>query len=409
MNFKVLLLILASLSLILAFRLITFIANYEPYPEGKHISFESSLSASPKISIKGQKFSLIMPNAQRVSITIDHKVPLSYGDRIKVDGRVEYFNTEDGDSVAYMSYPRYELIEESRHSLIYKFRVNIVNFYNTSLSPEHSSLIAGMTFGIKGDMPEDFFDELQRTGLLHVVAASGMNITMVGGFMLVLFGSILRRQVAVMATVLGILIYALLAGLEPSIVRASIMGILVLLAQLTGRQNSAFLGLFFAGFTMLMINPSLVLDIGFQLSFMATLGLIYLRPLFEFKKGKIRKSVLASDFFTTLTAQLATMPILLFNFGSYSPLSILVNAILLWTVPIIMILGAISALVSLLIEPFGRLVLFLSVPFLYFFTSVVSLFSNSRIQIDLERTSSFLAVGYYLLLTSFMIYKNKKK
>jgi len=94
-----------------------------------------------------------------------------------------------------------------------------------------------------------------------------MKITILGGFLSLMFAMFFRRQMALILTILGIVLYALLVGLESSIVRASIMGILVFLAQIAGCQNSSFLALLLAAFQMLMRAPSLILDVGFQLSF----------------------------------------------------------------------------------------------------------------------------------------------
>ena len=210
---------------------------------------------------------------------------------------------------------------------------------------------------------------------------------------------------------LGILFYAFLAGFEPSIVRAAIMGILVFMAQLTGRQNSAFLGLFSAGFIMLFVNPSLIFDIGFQLSFMATLGLIYIRPIFFRKKNLkklIEKSVVGEDVATTISAQIATLPILLANFGSFSFSSILVNALVLWTVPVIMIIGGISALLGLIFAPIGQILAYISIPFLLYFETVVDFFGARSSQLTIDHLPLTIFFGYYLILFSIILRLRKR-
>src|SRR6266852_3979746 len=99
---------------------------------------------------------------------------------------------------------------------------------------------------------------LRTSGVFHVIAASGMNVTLVGGFLTSLFTLFLRRQIALLLSILGILFYALLAGFEPSIIRASIMGILVLSSQIFGRQAWPTYALLLTGYIMLLFDPSLI-------------------------------------------------------------------------------------------------------------------------------------------------------
>ncbi len=413
MNPKLIFLALASLSLILLLRLVFYFANFQPYPEGQSISFETKVSSQPKVSSRGQQVNLVMPNSQRVLVRFVLIPEIQYGDRLKVEGKLKYFEAENGNRVASMIYPEFEIKEKGIESnLILKVREDIINLFNSSLNPKFSPLVLGITFGIKQEMPQDFHDSLEKTGLLHVIAASGMNITMVGGFLMSLFALFLKRQIALIFTILGIFFYAFMAGFEPSIVRASIMGILVFSAQLTGRQSSSFLGLFLAAFIMLFRSPSLIYDIGFQLSFMATLGLIYFRPLFFINKKLkkiIEKSFIGDDLATTISAQIFTLPILLVNFGSYSVISILVNALVLWTVPIIMIIGGVSAFVGLIFDPLGYLLSYLSIPFLLYFESTVELFSDFSGGLNLSNLPGSLILGYYLILASVIAFIKRRE
>lgn len=413
MNPKIIYLALAFLTGILLVRIIIFYNSVEKYSAGQIISWQTQVTAQPKLKIRGQQVTISMPNYQRVTVNFKLMPTISYGDSLAVRGTLDYFEAEDGRMVAFMNYPEFKIIEKgSESSFIVRMREKIIDFFNSSLPQNYSALMLGIVFGIKEEMTPDFYLDLQKVGLMHVIAASGMNITMLGGFLSMFFTILFRRQLAIVLTILSIIFYACLAGLEPSIVRAAIMGIIVFLAQLSGRQNSSFLALFFAAFIMLMRSPSLLFDVGFQLSFLATFGLIYLRPIFSFIpifKKFLNKSVLVEDLATTLTAQIMTLPILLINFGSYSFWSIPVNAIVLWTVPILMIIGGISVIIAFVIEPVGRIVLYFSVPFLLYFIKIVDLFGNFQGQIDIKSLPIILVCGYYLLLFSIVMYiKNKR-
>jgi len=413
MNPKITALILLALSFVLILRLAIHFQNIQMIPHGSEVVFEGKILNQPKVSIRGQQASLTLPNSQRITVRFLLDPILRYGDRVKISGKVEYFEAENGNLVAFMNYPQFGLVEKGTDAnLILNVRESIIKFFNSTLSPSSSSLILGITFGIKQEMPEQFYLNLQKTGLMHVVAASGMNVTMVGGFFAGFFTLFLRRQIALFASVFGIIFYAVLAGLEPSIVRAGVMGIIVFSAQIMGRQSMAVLGLFFAGFLMLMASPGTILDIGFQLSFLATAGLIYIRPIFFLSsklKTIIQKSLVGEDFVTTLSAQLATLPILLVNFGSYSLWSVPANAFLLFTVPPLMIIGGISAVLGIIFEPLGRITVYLALPFLLYFESIVSLLGERITPVSIDRFPLTIIAGYYLLIAAIIIRARYKR
>jgi competence protein ComEC len=213
----------------------------------------------------------------------------------------------------------------------------------------------------------------------------------------------LKRQVAIFLSILAIIFYALLAGFEPSIVRASIMGILVFSAQILGRQTLAINSLCLAGFGMLFLDPSLTSDVGFQLSFAATLGILYIKPIFGKKKGII------SELSTTIAAQISTLPILLANFGTYSVYSVLVNGLVLWTVPILMMVGGVGAIFGLILMPLGQIFIYLCYPLLLYFESVVNFFGNMGGVLTIQSFPWQFAVGYYCLLISFLLFVFKRQ
>jgi competence protein ComEC len=412
MNGKLIFFSLAFLCVLLAVRIAVFYHSVSDYPPGTVITWQTQLPDQPKLKKGGQQITIYMPNSQRVTVKFGLNPLLSYGDTVNIRGKLRYFRADDGKMIAFMDRPEFELVKKGADSsFIIRLRDQIIVFFNSSLPDTYSSLMLGFVFGIKEEMPAYFYADLQKTGLMHVIAASGMNITMVGGFLVFGFAIFVRRQIAVLLSIIGILFYAVLAGLEPSIVRAAIMGILVLLAQLTGRQSSGFLALFAAGFIMLFRSPSLATDIGFQLSFLATFGLIFLRPVFTMSPRiakLVEKTVIGEDLATTLTAQLMTLPILLVNFGSYSLWSIPVNAIVLWTVPFLMIIGGFASIIGLIIEPLGRLILYLSVPFLLYFTEIVEFFGNLGGQIKIESLPLLIIAGYYLIILSVILWIRKK-
>lgn len=279
-------------------------------------------------------------------------------------------------------------------------RSRIQELYFENLSKQDANLLMGIVLGIKGSFTKSFSQDLQSTGVLHVIAASGMNVTMVGGFLFGLALKLFNRRNALLFTILGVTFYAVVSGLQPSIVRATLMGVMAFGAQLLGRQYAGMYGLGLAGWLMLMWSPSLIRDVGFQLSIMSTVGILFIKPLFPQAKA-------FDDIGTTISAQIMTLPILLGNFGTYGILSILVNALVLWTIPPLMVLGGVGGLIGLELEPVGSLLIIFCQPFLWIFEHVVSYFGSLHWNVQVSNFPAAMIVGYYLIVSAFLFYKTR--
>ncbi len=406
--------------LLLCLRIWNFYQNKSNYINGDPVQFQTTLLSEPKTSGSQQRFWVVLEDGTKFFVVTSRYPGYHYGDILEISGTIQAVS-QDKKSTSNGEVPRNKNTVLTIYSPQIKagkiagnfalavptfFRQHITNFFQETLPPKASSLLLGITFGIKEQMPQDFYENLKTTGVLHVVAASGMNVTMLGGLLGSLYMLLFRRQVALVLASIGILFYAVLAGLEPSIVRAALMGVLVFAAQVIGRQYVGSYGLFLAASLMLFFDPTLLFDIGFQLSFVATIGLLYIRPILSvFPK----KFLLTEDIHTTIAAQIATLPILLSNFGTYSLLSILVNALVLWTVPILMLFGGIGAVVGMVFAPLGKLFLYFSLPFLLYFTEIVSVFSKAGTVLTVEVFPWQWAVSYYLLLIAIVLGFFRKK
>ncbi len=379
-----------------------FLFFYKDQPElrnGEKISLETTLFSEPKTNIRSQIFSVNYKN-QRITVFAPLNPEIHYGDNVKIIGSLNsrLLNNKEIFSVN----AKIEAKKDKSNYIlaISSFvRQKLISFYKENLNPNYSGLMLGIVFGIKEYIPSDFLQNLKTAGVMHVIAASGMNVTLVAGFLNSIFLIFFKRQIALVMSIVGIVAYGVLAGLEPSIIRASIMGILVFTASILGRQMWAAYGLIFTGYAMLLWDPGLLYDIGFQLSFLATTGLIYIKPFFSNK--------ILDGFQTTIFAQGATLPVLIVNFGTYSLWSIVVNSLVLWTVPVLMIIGGVSAIVSFIFEPIASLLLYLSLPLLIFFESVVKFFSNLSGTIKIENLSWQIIAGYYCILISFVLAKKE--
>lgn len=221
-----------------------------------------------------------------------------------------------------------------------KMRREMVTSLQKHLPEPHAALSAGILLGVSSSLPSDFYQELIKTGTLHIVAASGSNVTMVVGAVVATL-SPLGRWVTLVGGVCTILLYVLLSGAGPSIVRAGVMGSLAMVATYLGRPKEARHLLALTGALMLVVDPLLVLSAGFWLSFFATAGILYLEPYFSRfvpLPGKYLKNLA----YPTLSATVATLPVTLLWFGRVSLVGPLVNLLILPVVPLIMLLTVVA-------------------------------------------------------------------
>jgi competence protein ComEC len=296
-------------------------------------------------------------------------------------------------------------------ALLFGVRQKITFIFQNALPQHHASLLLGIVFGIKGDFPTSYYENLKQAGVLHVIAASGMNVAMVASFLSAIFGKFLKRQYGLALTIVGIFVYALFSGLEPSIVRASIMGTLVFLSQMLGRQRLSWYLLLLTACGMLFFYPYLLQDAGFQLSFMATAGILGFSQILKRYIAGFMPSFVSEDVITTIGAQLTTVPLLLLHFGSYSLASIAANALVLWEIPFLMIIGGAGAIIGFLSRPLGTFILYLSVPLLTYFDIVINSFSNYAGQIVFTEIPVVILIGYYFILAAIwmILVKNHSK
>lgn len=370
---------------------------------GQQVSFETTLLSQPQIVGSRQAFTANYKN-QKIRITASRFPEINYGDFVRILGKISNKNNR-----VLMYFPKIKVVNDSKNFLqsglksINTLRQKLISLFSKTLPSPSSSLLLGIIFGIKEQMPKDFSNNLKTSGVFHVIAASGMNVTLIAGFISSLFALFLKRQIAIGLSILGIIFYAVLAGLEPSIIRASIMGILVFSAQILGRQTLAINGLVLAGFGMLFLDPTLISDVGFQLSFTATLGLVLIPKIRAI--GRIR--VVGDSVNTTIAAQIATLPILLANFGTYSVYSVLVNGLVLWAVPVLMAIGGLGAILGLVLMPLGQLLIYLSFPLLLYFEIIVNFFGKIGGVISISALPWQFIAGYYCLLISALIIPKK--
>jgi len=288
---------------------------------------------------------------------------ISYGDKIVVEGEVQ-----KGELIN----PKLIAVGENQNFLL-KLRLRLITFYRIVLPEPHASLVAGITLGSKSEIPTDFWQTLKNTGVAHVLVASGMNVTLLAGFLVSLLTAFWPRRKALPLVLVATWLYSLMTGFDAPIIRAAIMASLTFTAQFLGKLASAWRVLVITALMMLLIKPLWLTDLGFILSFVATASLLLFEKSIRERLPALPK-VLREGFSTSLAAQIGVTPILFVTFGQFNILSPLVNALVLWTVPLIMVTAGVGGFVGLVAPALGKLVLYLSYPLTWWFIKIVSIF-----------------------------------
>ena len=412
MNKKIFIPIIVVLIVVFTIRIWIYYEKNNYFENGEELKIETRLVDDPDIRNGNQQFRIKTDNGQKIYITTGLSPIYKYGYKIKIEGKIKE-KVYDDYSIFTMSYPSLQ-IDNNDHNFIARsatiIRQKTDILYQKTLSPVSAGLLAGIVFGGDRNLPKEFSDDLRVSGVTHVIAASGMNVTFVASFLMGVFVHIFKRQIAITIAIFGIFFYAFIAGFEPSIVRAAIMGSIVFSARLLGRQNLAIASLVTTVYIMLFYNPSFIADVGFQLSVAATAGIVLLKPIIDHgfvKLGRVGE-IGKEDIGTTIAAQTTTLPILLGTFGSYGLLSILVNALVLWTIPILMVIGALGLIFGAVFEPLGQLIILASAPLLFYFEKVVSYFANFDTTVSIMDVSTSIWIGYYMILGAFIHFMSTK-
>lgn len=258
------------------------------------------------------------------------------------------------------------------------FKAGVIHSLNRLLPEPHASFLAGLLVGARRGIPDSLLEAFNRTGTTHIIAISGYNITIVAAVVLAACRTLIGRKRAFWLVLIALVVFVIITGAQASVVRAAIMGVLVLLARQLGRASQITNAFFLAAVIMILINP-LVLrdDAGFQLSFLATAGLIYLSPrlerMFRFVPAVfgLRESLTA-----TVSATIMTLPLIAVQFDRISIVAPLVNMLILPFIPLAMALGFGAVLAALIWWPLGQVIGWLVWLVLEYIITLVSWFAH---------------------------------
>lgn len=335
--------------------------NIKDFHEVKEPVSSGIVVSEPEYRDNATRFVFLADNEQKALVSTDLYSPIQYGDRVEVDAKFKRPEViEDFDYPAYLAkddiyhtasfaevdvlssghgHPVKELLLKVKHSFVSRIRAIFAE-------PE-ASLLAGLILAGKGAMPQSILEEFRRAGIVHIVVLSGYNLTIIAEFVRRSL-YFLSLRASSLISVGAIFLFILMTGAEPTVVRAGIMVFAAILGKSLGRHYSAHRALLLAAFIMVLFNPKiLVFDPSFQLSFLATLALIYVSPLAESRLIKVPerfgfRGMLA----TTLATQIVVLPYLIYNMGEVSLVSVISNILVLLFIPLVMLVGFIAVFLS---------------------------------------------------------------
>lgn len=356
---------------------------------------------------------------------------LRYGDVLRLEGRLGKPTAFETDTGRLFNYPRYLAREDVFYELsrpqitlmdkgggnmvlgwMTSLRRQLLSSINRHIPDPQAALAGGVLLGAADALGERIEESFRASGIVHVVVLSGYHVTVVTvaiGATLSFLG--LSLLSATILSGIGVIFFALLVGLTPTVVRASIMAIIALIARIFSRQYVAERGLMIAVIAMVVINPHILLfDPSFQLSVIATAGLVSFGDVVYGWLSRIPREFGIREMATaTITAQIAVTPLLLYYTGMFSTVSLLANLLVLPVIPILMTASALTAITGLLAQnfalPFAGIAYALAE---YIFIVVDWLTSLKLSTVSVENISLLMVFLLYLaLITIFLVLKNR--
>ena len=323
-------------------------------------AFEAVIISSPETKNDYQVFKVSpIKNSENI-LDVQVRTPLypkyKIGETLKLTGKptkpnilFPHGNVRAFDYSAYllsqnvgseMLYPNVEVLDEEAHTLagvLGRWKENLIMRIDKNVSAPASAFASGMLFGASS-ISKDLTQTFRTAGLSHIIVLSGFNIAIVIAtilFILAFLPLIFRVGLAS----LTVIIFVMMVGGEPSVIRATLMAFIALVAMLVGREYVARSALIISLFLIIMYDPyALLHDVSLHLSFLATAGIVYFSEVFSNIFSRIKSDTLRGLCVTTISAYLATLPYVMYTFGTVSIYALFANILALPLVPISMLM-----------------------------------------------------------------------
>lgn len=288
-------------------------------------------------------------------------------------------------------------------------RERITQIFFNSMPKNDADFISSVILG-QYNIEEDVLSSFRVTGLTHIIAVSGFNFGILTLFMMFVLNILHIRRYSPFVIIPLLLIYTFITGAPPSAVRAVIMACMALIAASIGRENNPINAISFAATMILFFNPLMLFDIGFQLSFIATLSILLLykpiKGIINIKSEKMKEALSV-----TLAAQIGTIPIIIYFFHNISIISLLPNILIVPIVSVAVVLGFLSAILGLIYMPLSIPLNLINIPVVEIVLHLTRIFSQiPHASISVSQPPVYMMLCYYavlILLTSNLSRKIK--
>ncbi len=386
---------------------------------GKTAELSGRIIDEPQKNETGKRITVLITgelSEAKILLSTDSNTDLKYGDEIKFIGKLEKpenFLTDQGKVFDYIHYlrkdgilytmnnPKIEIVSRDGGSPMKRTLFSIKEKFTEKIdsiipSPE-SLLMGGLILGEKSSLDKNLKESFVKTGTIHIVALSGYNVTIVARGVMGLFAFFFPRGVSVGAGGVAIILFIIMTGGSSTAVRAGIMALTAILAKVLGRPYEAGRALLLAGVVMIILNPLiLAFDVSFQLSFIATIAVIFISPRFEkYFLWVTKKFDLRGVVSVTCAAYIFVLPFILYKTGNLSLVALPANILILPIIPFTMLFGFLTGIISFfshfLALPIGYFTYFM----LHYELSIIQFFSSLSF-------SAYSIPNFPLLITVLM-------
>ena len=299
--------------------------------------------------------------------------------------------------------PKFNIVNEIRES--------IINILARILPKNEVGIMLGMIIGDTSYITEKTKNDFKISGITHLLAVSGSNITYVILFTKFLFDKLVGKKISNYIVVIFLIIFMLVAGCSPSVVRATIMGIIIIIAEIIARKPNIYASLSTSALIILIYNPLSIFDIGFILSFGGTIGIVLLYEKINtwiLNKFSIENSILVymvETFSVTLSAQIILTPIMCYAFNTISFVSILVNLLIVPISGILTILGLVTYIIGIVCFPIANFLGYSIFIIIRIITIIAHIFSKTPFSSILVITPKIYWIIIYYLIIYKIIFK----
>lgn len=385
---------------------------------GSLASLRGTVASYPHKSGEGaQSFVIKTSSGARMLVYTDVSFVVGYGDEIACEGilktpsEISSFVKREGVIVT-LSFPSLTRIHQG-HGVVrslYELRDRFVRVFASSLPSDYASLASGILVGQEGaGFSADLSDAMRASGTTHLVALSGYNVSILVVGLVMFLGLFMRRRLALFGALLGLVFFVVMTGATASVVRAALMGSLLVVAEVFYRVYSFRHSMALAAFIMALANPlTLLYDAGFLLSFCALAGIVYIAPIINSFFDSGNKYVLGSISLAaqTIGAQLAVAGVLVSLFGGISLVGLFSNILILPIMPLTMLIGFGGGFLGMFLVPLRFVFMLPLLPLLWFEIFIIRLFGSVAL---LKMGGSVLwIILYYGILLGFVWWGRKR-